>query len=91
MRGWGSADGSMSSTNPLLGALTGSPAYFPLNTGSPAIDAGNNAICAAAPVNNTSQNGVTRPTDGDGNGTVICATGAFEGYIKMVYLPYIVK
>jgi hypothetical protein len=59
--------------------------------GSPAIDQGNDAVCAAAPVNNTSQNGVTRPTDGDGNGTVICATGAFEGYIKMVYLPYIVK
>lgn len=49
------------STDPLLGTLTGSPAYFPLNAGSPAIDAGNDAICAAAPVSSTSQNGLARP------------------------------
>lgn len=90
--GWGSANGSLSSANPLLGALTGSPAYFPLNPGSPAIDAGNNAVCAAAPVNNTSQNGVTRPTDGDGNGTATCDIGAFERPSAFrQYLPYIVK
>lgn len=90
--GWGSANGSMSNANPLLGALTGSPAYFPLNLGSPAIDAGNNAVCAAAPVNNTSQNGVTRPTDGDGNGTATCGIGAFERHGDFrVYLPSIVK
>jgi CSLREA domain-containing protein len=47
--------------DPNLGALTGSPAYFPLNAGSPAIDAGNDAVCAAAPVSNTSQNSLTRP------------------------------
>jgi CSLREA domain-containing protein len=70
--GFGSANNSQSDTNPQLGALTGSPAYFPLNTGSPAIDAGSNDICAAAPVNNTSQNGVTRP-----NGTS-CDIGSVE-------------
>jgi hypothetical protein len=90
--GWGSANGSMSNTNPWLGALTGSPAYFPLNLNSPAIDAGNNATCAAAPVNNTSQNGVTRPIDGDGNGAATCDMGAFERSSGFrVYLPYIVK
>jgi predicted outer membrane repeat protein len=35
---FGSTNGSMSSTNPQLGTLTGSPAYFPLNYDSPAID-----------------------------------------------------
>ena len=55
-----------------LGALTGSPAYFSLNTGSAAIDTGDVAICAASPVNNTSQNGVTRSADGK------CDVGSFE-------------
>jgi hypothetical protein len=54
-------DGNIIGSDPKLGALTGSPAYFPLNPGSLAIDAGDNATCAAAPVNNQSQNGVTRP------------------------------
>jgi len=48
-------------TDPALGGLTGSPAFFPLNSGSPAINAGDDASCAAAPVSNTSENGVTRP------------------------------
>lgn len=61
-----------------LAAMTGSPAYFPLNPGSAAIDAGNNAICAAPPVNNASQNGVARPIDGNGDGTAVCDVGSFE-------------
>jgi len=61
-----------------LGALTGSPAYFPLSAGSVAIDAGSNAICAAAPVNNTSQNGIARPADGNGDNTATCDVGSFE-------------
>jgi len=75
--GWGSTSGSMSNTNPLLGALTGSPAYFPLNAGSPAIDAGNDAICAAAPVNNESQNGLTRPQG------VHCDIGSYERHVTL--------
>ncbi len=71
-------DGNIIGFDPNLGALTGSPAYFPLNPGSPAIDAGDNATCAAAPVNNQSQNGVTRPQDGDGNSTAICDIGSYE-------------
>ena len=70
--GWGSASGSMSNTNPLLGALTGSPAYFPLTAGSPAIDKGDDPICAASPVNNQSQNGVTRPQGAH------CDIGSYE-------------
>ena len=59
-------------SDPNLGSLTGSPAYFALNAGSPAIDAGDDATCAAAPVSNTSQNGITRPQGAH------CDIGAFE-------------
>jgi predicted outer membrane repeat protein len=55
-----------------FGNLTGRPAYFQLNPGSAAIDAGNNAYCAAPPVNNTSQNGVTRPVG------AACDIGSYE-------------
>jgi hypothetical protein len=60
------------STDPILGTLTDSPAYFPLKAGSPAIDTGDDAICLAAPVGNASQNGITRP-----RGTH-CDIGSFE-------------
>ncbi len=59
-------------TNPNLGSLTGSPQYFPLNAGSPAIDTGNNVVCASPATNNESQNGVTRPV-----GTA-CDIGSYE-------------
>ncbi len=55
------------SGDPMLGALTGLPAYFPLLEGSPAIDAGNADHCPA-----TDQRGVTRP---QGSG---CDIGAYE-------------
>jgi CSLREA domain-containing protein len=70
--GWGSTFGSMSNTNPLLGVLIDAPAYFPLNTGSPAIDHGDDPICAASPVNNQSQNGVARPQGAH------CDMGSYE-------------
>ncbi|MBL7942455.1 MAG: hypothetical protein JNM00_06800, partial [Flavobacteriales bacterium] len=65
-------NGNIIGSDPNLGSLTGSPAYFPLNTGSPAINAGSNAICAAAPVNNQSQNGVIRPSGS------ACDIGSYE-------------
>jgi CSLREA domain-containing protein len=66
-------------SDPDLGSLTtSSPAYFPLNSGSPAIDAGDNAICNAAPVNKSSQNGATRPINGDAVVGAICDIGAYE-------------
>jgi parallel beta-helix repeat protein/predicted outer membrane repeat protein len=63
------SNGNIIGSDPNLGSLTGSPAYFPLNAGSPAINAGTNTGCPA-----TSQNGVTRPQDST------CDIGAFETY-----------
>ncbi|ABU58935.1 beta strand repeat-containing protein [Roseiflexus castenholzii] len=84
-------NGNIIGSDPNLGALTGSPAYYPLNVGSPAIDAGDNATCAAMPVNNQSQNGVTRPVDGDMNGVAVCDIGAYERPLVKVYLPLIAR
>jgi predicted outer membrane repeat protein len=50
--------------SPLLGPLQdngGSTLTLALGAGSAAIDAGNDAICAAAPVNNLDQRGIARP------------------------------
>ena len=71
-------DGNVIGIDPDLGALTDSPAYFPLNVLSPAIDAGDNTICAAAPVSNISQNGGIRPQNGDGDSSAICDIGSYE-------------
>lgn len=75
-------DGTFSGANnilgqdPLLGTLDykGGPTQtLALLPGSPAIDAGDNATCAA-----DDQRGVARPYDGDANGTASCDMGAFE-------------
>jgi CSLREA domain-containing protein len=71
-------NGNIIGQDPNLGSLTGSPAYFPLQSGSPAIDAGDNNTCTNSPVNNQSQNGVTRPQDGDGIGGAVCDIGSYE-------------
>ncbi|MBK8821800.1 MAG: CSLREA domain-containing protein [Anaerolineales bacterium] len=55
-----------------LASNGGTTQTMSLPGGSPAIDAGDNDICTNAPVNNTSQNGVTRPF-GD-----YCDIGAYE-------------
>jgi len=47
--------------------------------GSPAIDTADNTICAdVSTVNNVDQRGVTRPIDGNNDGTATCDIGAFE-------------
>jgi predicted outer membrane repeat protein len=61
--------------NPLLGPLqdNGGPTVtMALGPGSAAIDAANDAFCAAAPVNNLDQRGVARPQGAH------CDIGAFE-------------
>jgi CSLREA domain-containing protein len=60
---WGSASGSLSNTDPLLGPLAdngGSTLTFALLAGSPAIDAGDDVTCNAAPVNGLDQRGISR-------------------------------
>ncbi len=71
--------GNIIGSNPTLGALTGSPAWFPLKAGSPAIDKGDDAVCAAAPVNNTSQNKRKRPQGAH------CDIGSFEAAVSRAF------
>ncbi|MEZ4733567.1 MAG: CSLREA domain-containing protein [Caldilineaceae bacterium] len=72
------SDGSCGATitgDPLLGMLAnngGKTATLALLAGSPALDAGDNDICAAPPVNGVDQRGVLRP-QGDR-----CDLGAYE-------------
>jgi uncharacterized repeat protein (TIGR01451 family) len=69
------ASGDLKNTNPLLGPLAdnggGSLTRAPL-PGSPVINAADNTACAAPPVNNVDQRGVSRP-----QGTA-CDIGAVE-------------
>ena len=77
--GFSMAKGSLSNTDPQLdpagfqdnGGPTQTIALLP---GSPAIDAGDDSICAAAPVNQLDQRGFTRP----GAGHTHCSIGAYE-------------
>lgn len=76
------------STDPMLGALTKNggltETMLPL-PGSPVIDAGDNATCAADPVSGYDQRQHTRPMDSDGNGTATCEIGAVENDGKLVF------
>ncbi|HYF64913.1 MAG TPA: choice-of-anchor Q domain-containing protein, partial [Herpetosiphonaceae bacterium] len=60
--------------------------------GSQAIDKGNPSVCAALPINNKDQRGLSRPRDGDGIGGVLCDIGAAEADTAVgirVYIPLI--
>ena len=73
--GWASAAGSISNTDPLLGPLAnyGGPTQtFALLPGSPAIDTGNNSVCATTSVNGLDQRGLARSYG------ATCDIGSFE-------------
>jgi CSLREA domain-containing protein len=80
-----SVNGNLIGSDPSLGPGTGSPVYLPLNSGSLAINAGNDAKCAAAPVNNTSQNGLSRPQGAH------CDIGAYEADVTPPTVVSIVR
>jgi len=72
--------------DPRLGTLAnngGPTETMALLSGSPAIDAGGNAICSAAPVNNLDQRGVTRPQPNGG----ACDIGAYELLVPVTAIP----
>ena len=76
-------NGNIVGVDPELGVLAanGGPAQtMALRPGSPAIDAGDPAVCAAAPVNGLDQRGLARP----GAGSTACSIGAYEFYHSIV-------
>jgi hypothetical protein len=78
--GWDTEKGSLSNIGPKLGNLTGSPAYFPLLPGSPAIDGVTYNDPNGCPL--TDIRGVQRPQGPR------CDLGAYE-YVPAVYLPLV--
>lgn len=81
--GLGTDAGGNPDANPQLGALAGNggttQTLLP-GAGSSAIDAGNDSVCTAAPVNGLDQRGVTRPQGAR------CDIGAVEVVTDRIFL-----
>jgi hypothetical protein len=88
---------NLTGVDPLLGDLTdnGGPTHTQaLLEGSPAIDAANPAGCLGAEdaLLTSDQRGVTRPLDGNADGTARCDMGAFElSLFSYTYLPLTIR
>jgi hypothetical protein len=70
---------SLANTNPLLDSAGlanngGSTQTIAIEPNSPAVNAGDESVCAAPPVNNLDQRGFVRP----GTGATRCSIGAYE-------------
>ena len=75
-------------SDPKLGPLQnnlGPTETMALLPGSSALDAADDAICAAPPINNLDQRGITRPQGPH------CDIGAYEAILQRVCLPLIMK
>jgi len=72
----------------LTGPLAGTAYGMALAAGSPAIDAGDNAVCPGTDIR-----GASRPVDGDGDGVAECDMGAYEWResAPRLVLPLILK
>jgi CSLREA domain-containing protein len=70
------APGDLPNTDPLLASrgINGGPTLtIPISDASPALDAGDPAVCLLS-----DQRGFARPIDGDNEGGAVCDIGAFE-------------
>jgi hypothetical protein len=78
------ATGSLTTTDPMLespgfnGGALATLFTMALKPASPALDAADNATCAADPVSNVDQRGEPRPLDGDAVPGAVCDMGAHE-------------
>lgn len=82
------ADGDLPSTSPMLGPLGdngGGTMTHALLLSSPAIDAGDNAVCAAPPVKGVDQRRVARPQG------PACDIGSFEAIRFVTLLPIMLR
>jgi len=82
----GLGSGDHPGVDPLLGALAGNGGAtqtHALGAGSPAID----AIAAGCPPPATDQRGITRPQDGDSDGSAACDIGAYEFQVPATPTP----